>query len=232
MVSYFVQDFSLLQRKMILLPGTQQLDIQMPFSDEIKYTILAISVLLFLIAVGILIWQVQKCCTKVHYSKDSGESHYVIRLWKNTNFTVKSWSWGSFFPPQKSHQFILVFWWAFKVYFKATKSGLDIRVNVWSDNLIFTAFSVSNLMTEDELDQSGSGSSYLDNQRPGFKVTYLNDTGKLFCWPHLLIPLSVILHCRSLSVPNPSFNLSSSFSTTLVHLVTAGLTAYIIWHCG
>lgn len=59
---------------MILLPGTQQLDIRMPFPDEIKYTILAISILLFLIAVGILIWQVQKCCTKEHYSKDSVNS--------------------------------------------------------------------------------------------------------------------------------------------------------------
>lgn len=64
---------------MILLPGTQQLDIEMPFPDEIKYTILGISILLFLIAVGILIWQVQKCCTKEHYSKDSGKSHYKIK---------------------------------------------------------------------------------------------------------------------------------------------------------
>ncbi|XP_062403756.1 synaptotagmin-2 [Sardina pilchardus] len=59
---------------MILLPGTQALDIRMPFSDEIKYTILGISILLFLIAVGILIWQVHKCCSKAHYSKDSVSS--------------------------------------------------------------------------------------------------------------------------------------------------------------
>ncbi|KAG5273129.1 hypothetical protein AALO_G00147970 [Alosa alosa] len=59
---------------MILLPGTQQLDIRMPFPDEIKYTILGISILLFLIAMGILIWQVHKCCSKAHYSKDSVSS--------------------------------------------------------------------------------------------------------------------------------------------------------------
>lgn len=92
-MSYSVQDFSLWQRKMILFPGTQQLDIRMPFPDEIKYTILAISILLFLIAVGILIWQVQKCCAKVHYSKNSGKSCYMIRLWKIlNNSAVKSWS--------------------------------------------------------------------------------------------------------------------------------------------
>ncbi|XP_022061284.2 synaptotagmin-1-like isoform X2 [Acanthochromis polyacanthus] len=41
-------------------------ELKMPFSDAIKYSILAISVTLLLLALGILAWQIFRCCTQTH----------------------------------------------------------------------------------------------------------------------------------------------------------------------
>ncbi|XP_023152879.1 synaptotagmin-2 isoform X2 [Amphiprion ocellaris] len=41
-------------------------ELKMPFSDAIKYSILAISVTLLLLALGILAWQIFRCCTQSH----------------------------------------------------------------------------------------------------------------------------------------------------------------------
>ncbi|KAL2094096.1 hypothetical protein ACEWY4_011408 [Coilia grayii] len=59
---------------MIPMPETQWLDVRMPFPDEVKYAILAVSVLLFLIAMAILIWQAQRCCSRTDHLKDSMSS--------------------------------------------------------------------------------------------------------------------------------------------------------------
>ncbi|XP_063053530.1 synaptotagmin-6 [Engraulis encrasicolus] len=59
---------------MIPIPETQWLDVRMPFSDEVKYIILAVSILLFIIAMGILVWQLQRCCPQHHSPKDSMSS--------------------------------------------------------------------------------------------------------------------------------------------------------------
>ncbi|XP_068459589.1 synaptotagmin-2 [Clinocottus analis] len=47
-----------------LLSTAQEL--RMPFSDTVKYCILGISVALFLLALGILVWQSFRCCTETH----------------------------------------------------------------------------------------------------------------------------------------------------------------------
>lgn len=45
-------------------------DLRMPFSDSIKYSILAISIALLLLALGIFAWQVFRCCTRTHATLD------------------------------------------------------------------------------------------------------------------------------------------------------------------
>lgn len=39
-------------------------DLRMPFNEEVKYCILGISVTLFLIAMGILVWQLYRYCSQ------------------------------------------------------------------------------------------------------------------------------------------------------------------------
>ncbi|XP_034443898.1 synaptotagmin-2-like [Hippoglossus hippoglossus] len=41
-------------------------ELQMPFSDTVKYLILGVSVTLLLLALGILAWQTFRCCTNTH----------------------------------------------------------------------------------------------------------------------------------------------------------------------
>ncbi|KAM6946373.1 synaptotagmin-2 [Aplochiton taeniatus] len=44
-------------------------ELRMPFSDEVKFCLLAVSVTLFLAAVGILIWQAFQCCTQQKHTE-------------------------------------------------------------------------------------------------------------------------------------------------------------------
>uniref|UniRef100_A0A4W6DWH2 C2 domain-containing protein n=1 Tax=Lates calcarifer TaxID=8187 RepID=A0A4W6DWH2_LATCA len=41
-------------------------ELKMPFSDSVKYCILGISVMLLLLALGILAWQAYRCCNQTH----------------------------------------------------------------------------------------------------------------------------------------------------------------------
>lgn len=62
------------QGKMLLLASLENSfwTIQIPFSKEVKHWALGISVFLFLIAICILIWQIQRYCTQLTAPQHAG----------------------------------------------------------------------------------------------------------------------------------------------------------------
>ncbi|XP_019961567.2 synaptotagmin-2 isoform X1 [Paralichthys olivaceus] len=62
-------------------------ELQMPFSDTVKYIILGVSVTLLLLALGLLAWQTFRCCTNkhtTHTQQDTGNSDELDSDQKST----------------------------------------------------------------------------------------------------------------------------------------------------
>ncbi|XP_071313754.1 synaptotagmin-2 isoform X3 [Trachinotus anak] len=63
-------------------------ELNMPFSDTVKYCILGISVTLLLLALGILAWQSFRCCTKKHATYTRQDTVNSDQLYSDENPTA------------------------------------------------------------------------------------------------------------------------------------------------
>ncbi|XP_034390030.1 synaptotagmin-5 [Cyclopterus lumpus] len=69
-------------------------DLRMPFTDTVKYCILGISVAILLLALGILIWQVIRCCTERHTVVPRHGAVVSDPLYSVEKSTVENYSGG------------------------------------------------------------------------------------------------------------------------------------------
>ncbi|XP_035654500.1 synaptotagmin 1-like isoform X3 [Oncorhynchus keta] len=77
------------QRDMRVLPTVDLSigDLRMPFNEEVKYCILGISVTLFLIAMGILVWQLYRYCSQA--PKEPAKTEDLYMETQRPNFKVE-----------------------------------------------------------------------------------------------------------------------------------------------
>lgn len=64
-------------------------ELKMPFSDSVKYCILGISVMLLLLALGILAWQAYRCCNQTHTTYTQQDTSEYASTYSKTNITAE-----------------------------------------------------------------------------------------------------------------------------------------------
>ena len=68
--------------------GVKHLGLQnMPFPDLVKYCVLGVSGLLLLLALGIFLWQIFRCCTQNNATQDTSRYSHIEGLSQGAKHT-------------------------------------------------------------------------------------------------------------------------------------------------